>query len=237
MMNIIIQTDGIIAPFNIQSSRETGFTLLSQTRDIVDEKPDADGDFDFGTELKTNSFILQGVIEVFSVDEKIAAENTLRKQLNECRYPQKIMYECMTDRYNFVWLATKPTITRHAQYIEVKADFNADPFWYGSQENIVIGSGVLINNGTIETPLIIEIEGLATDPVVSIGDYTLAYTGSIGFGQTLVIDTDKMTAKIDNTNVIDRFTGDFPKILPCSSINVIASDIGTTKIKWRNRWI
>lgn len=235
-MDIIIQNDGIISPFNIQSSRETGFTLMAETREATEEKESADGDIDFGTELKTNTFILHGIIEFSSIEERNSIINTLKAQFNECRSPQKIMYECLPDRYTLIRLTEKPDISLFTNHIEIRAEFEADPFWYSTEEHSVTGSGVLTNNGTVETPLIIEITGLATDPTVTIGNDTLSYTGSLGAGQTLVIDTEKQTVKIGNVNVIGGFTGKFPKIPP-GNTNVIAASSGTTVFKWRDRWI
>jgi len=235
-MDIIIQDDGIISPFNIQSSMETRFTLMPETRDTTEEKEAADGDIDFGTELRTNFFILHGIIEFSTVDERNLIESTLKAQLNECRSPQRIMYECAPGRYTLVRLTGKPEITRYVYHIEVRAEFKADPFWSSIEEHSITGSGILINAGTFETPLVIEITGPVTNPSVVIGDQTLTYTGTVPSGQTLVIDTGNQTVKLNGVNALDKYNDIFPMLQP-GNIDVTAASGGTTVFKWRDRWL
>lgn len=235
-MDIIIHDDGIIAPFNIQSSRETRFTLMAETRDATEEREFADGDIDFGTELRTNLFVLHGIIEFSTVDERNSIENILKAQLNECRSPQKIMYECVPTRYTFVRLVGKPDITRYVYHIEIRSEFKADPFWYSTEEHSVTGSGILTNNGTFETPLIIEITGVVTNPSVVVGGQTLTYTDTVPAGKKLIIDTGNQTVKLNGVNALANYNGVFPTLQP-GNTSVTAASAGTTVFKWHDRYI
>ena len=96
----------------------------------------------------------------------------------------------------------------------------SDPFIVGSFEKILTGSGDIVNNGTFETPIIIEIAGSSTNPTVTIGTDSFSYTGTIPSGQMLIIDTDKATAKLNGTNVLDKITGPLPYYIQPGSIPV-----------------
>jgi phage-related protein len=233
-MSIIIQNDGIIMPFNIQSSRETRFTILPQTRDITEKNEVADGETDFGTWLEMGEFYLHGVIEFGSLDERNILENNIRHLLYECRNPQKIFYECSPDKCNYITLTGAPEIKKYPKFLEIRAQFKAYPFWQSTEEHSITGNGELANIGTVETGLVVEISGPATNPIVTIGADALKYTGVIPAGQKLIIDTEKQTAKIGLTNTMAGYNGVFPLLFP-GSANVTAGSNVT--IKWKDRWV
>ena len=81
----------------------------------------------------------------------------------------------------------------------------------------------------------IEISGTVTDPTVVIGDDTLSYDGTINAGETLVIDTENMTAELDGENVLHNLTGDLPLMLQPGETAVTA-DSNVTFI-WREKWV
>jgi hypothetical protein len=43
---------------------------------------------------------------------------------------------------------------------------------------------------------------------------SMVYSGALAVGETVCIDGEKYTVKLDGANAIDKFTGDFPMILP-----------------------
>ena len=234
MMDIIIQNDGFITPFNILTSKETRFTILPQTRDAIDELEIGDGDIDFGTGLAMGEFNLHGIIEFNSIEQRNTIEQEIKKQFNNCRTPKTIAYECSPEKFNVIRLTGKPEITRYPFHLEVRAQFKTYPYWQSTDEHLLTGSGTIANNGTLETGLIIEITGSVVNPIVVVGDKTLTYSGSISSGKTLVIDTCTKTAKIGTINAIANYNNVFP-ILEPGSVNVSAGS--NVKIKWRDRWI
>lgn len=235
-MDIIIQDNGIITPFNIQSSRETGFTLLAQTRDATEEKEAADGDIDFGTWLGMNEFNLHGVIRFFNLNERNTIERTLMGQLNDCRTSKRVFYEHSPVKYTLVRLTNKPDITKFPRHMEVRAQFKADPFWHSTEEHSSTGSGTIINAGTFETAMTIEISGSATNPSLMIGDNTLAYTGNIPAGQKLIIsivEDGVGTVKLNGVNAIGDYNKAFPMLQPGNTSVTAGSNV---IVKWRDRW-
>jgi predicted phage tail component-like protein len=65
------------------------------------------------------------------------------------------------------------------------------------------------NFGKLYVQPIIEISGSFTTLTITTNGKTLAYNAAIS-GQTLIIDCDKYTAKISNTNVLGNVSGEFP---------------------------
>jgi phage-related protein len=236
-MNIVIQNDGIISPFNIKYSAETKFSLMPATRDMTDENEAADGEIDFGTEFDMGDFTMHGIIEFDTLIERNSVEDELRRLLNECRKSQQIIYEHTPDKFIMIKLSEKPDIKRYPRFLEVRAQFKTDPFWFSTEEHSLTGNGTITNNGTFETPLTIEIAGLVTNPSVIIGSDTLAYTGTIPSGQTLiltVIANGSGTAKIGSVNAMVGYNKAFPTMQP-GSINITASSNVT--IKWRDCYL
>lgn len=80
-----------------------------------------------------------------------------------------------------------------------------------------------------------------TDITVTLGAYTLVWTGTIAAGQALVIDAAAYTVKNNGVNAITTYTGGFPALIPSASPSVSAvkaSGSGTLggSLVYRRRW-
>jgi len=107
----------------------------------------------------------------------------------------------------------------------------SDPFGY-SEENSLTGSGTATNAGNYETYPTFTIPA-STDPTVQVGTDVLEYTGTIGAGDTLVIDCEARTAVIGSTNVLKNLSGDWP-VLAVGDNTVTASE-ATIITTWRDK--
>lgn len=129
----------------------------------------------------------------------------------------------------------KIDITNHPTWFQFVIPFKtSNPFIMGSFEKTQIGSGTLVNEGTFETGLIIEISGPVTNPSLTIGGQTLSYTGTIPNGQKLIIDTGKETAKIGSNNAMANYNGVFPLLYPGETSVTAPNNV---IIKWRDKWL
>ena len=100
----------------------------------------------------------------------------------------------------------------------------------------------LINKGTYKTPVIVKVladSGSVENPSITIGEEEIRYNGIISQGETLTINTDKMTVILDNENALANYEGGFPKLPPGNTDVSVTADIGTHKvtIKWHDRWV
>lgn len=120
--------------------------------------------------------------------------------------------------------------------IEVRIPLRYQPVWVATSEKSRVGSGALTNEGTVEAPMVITIQGPVINPSVAVGASTLTYTGSLAPGDTLIIDTETITVKFNGVNALANYSGGFPKIAPGGTA-VTAAAAGTTTFTWRDRWI
>jgi len=112
----------------------------------------------------------------------------------------------------------------------------SNPFIIDSFKRTLTGSGVAINHGNKETPLIIKIAGPVSNPTIKIGSSTISYLGNISSGNEVIIDTGAATAFLnENVNVLDKIEGDLPYYLPPGENSVISHPNIT--LIWESRWI
>jgi phage-related protein len=95
---------------------------------------------------------------------------------------------------------------------------------------------VVVNMGTLETPIIVELKGPATNPEITIGNEALKYFGALTAGDTLTIDTDRKTVKFNGVNALANYSGGFPQIPP-GQTTVFYDGDGILTLKWHDKWI
>gem|GEM_PF-1812091 len=100
----------------------------------------------------------------------------------------------------------------------------------------ILSTLAVINSGTFETPVTIELKGPATNPEITIGGKILKYFGILTAGDTLTIDTGYKTVKFNNVNALANFEGKFPQIPPGKTIISYEGD-GELTMKWHDRWL
>ena len=235
-MTITITDEGLISPFGLNFLRDSRLELIAPTRDMTEENETGNGEIDFGTELKAGRMVLHGAITALTAQEKYAFKTQLAGQLLDCLTPQKFMVGDSADKFVYVVLEDKPDVVEHAGYIEVSIPLKTEPYWQDESESNQIGSGTISISGTMDTPIIIDILGPATNPAISVGSSVLSYAGSLSVVDQLVIDTDKKTVAFNGVNALKYFTGEFP-VLPPGDTVVSAASGGTTTFKWRNRYL
>lgn len=229
-----VTLDNILMPLGVQIARDSHIDIVPSTRDYADEIPGRHGEVDFGTELGARAIEFHVATDEMGPEER---ENFKRQYAKHIKsdIPKSLVFENCPEKTYEVKYAGKIDPTQYPFNTEFVIPFKmSKPFIEGSYEKVHTGSGTISNDGTFETPLIVEIHGPAKDPVITIGNDILSYTGTIGNGQTLVIDTEKQTVKIGPVNVIDGYNGIFPMLQP-GSVDVTADDNVT--VKWYNRWI
>ena len=234
---ITIKTDGTVEPFGLKWLRDSRFQLLAPTRDKTDSSDEFDGEVDFGTELSSGIVELKCVTEEgLSIQQKINKKTELAGLFNSLRNGDWLIWESDPDKKLWMKLDGRVEVQEYPSWLQVNIPLKVDPLWFGINEKTYIGSGLLINEGTFETPVVVEVRGIVTNPEISIGGKTLRYEGTVGETDLLVIDTDKMTVTFNGINAMASFTGSFPK-LPPGETEVIAPANGTTTFKWRDCWI
>jgi len=231
-----VDENGILQPLSVTVLRDSRFELLPGTRDYFEEVPGRHGEIDFGAELQARILELHCAIEV-SPSEWPAKRIELAGYLNPLLGTQTLTFADEPGKVYHVRYAGKINVTKYPYAREFTIPFRmCDPFITSATQNELIGSGTAPNAGNVDTPFTLTIQGEVTDPSVVVAGYTMAYTGTIGAGSALVIDTEKMTVVLDGENALPNYNGVFPKLQPGDNA-VTAAASGTTTIRWYSRWI
>lgn len=232
----VIDSNSILHPLGVLVTRDSRSEMLPSTRDSVEEITGRHGEMDFGTEFNSRMMELHvATDEGYAPLEKAYLQRLFAKYLDPTKGAKTLIFSDDIEKSYMVKYSGKIDPTNHPTWFEFVLPFKmSNPFIIGSFEKILVGNGNLVNEGTFETGLIIEITGPDTNPSLNIGGEVASYTGTIASGSTLVIDTDLETAKIGNSNAIDGYNGNFPLLYP-GETNVVANSNVT--IKWRDKWI
>jgi predicted phage tail component-like protein len=235
----IITTEGRLEPLGVLVLRDSRHELMPQTRDNTEEIPGRHGEIDFGSELKSRLLELHvATDDGLSPLQKEQLKRTMAKYLNPVAGTKKMVFFDDIDVEYEVKYSGKIDLTKYTDWMEFTIPFKmCNPFIKSTAEHSQTGEGVIVNEGTFETPILIEIPGPATSPTISVGTSVIAYTSTIAAGQTLIIDTDTQTAKIGSVNAIAYVTGDIDIMLePGANVSVVPS-ISSTLVKWKDKYL
>lgn len=235
-VDFFVDENSILQPLGVRVTGDSRYELLPATRDNAEEIPGRHGEIDFGTELKARLLEIDVVTkEGLSPSEKNRLQRLYAMYLNPAKGPKKLVFADDINKTYLVKYSGKIDPTNKPTWFKFTIPFKmSNPFIMGSFKKTLVGSGTLVNEGTEETGLIIEITGPVTNPSLTIGGETLSYNHAITTGQTLVIDTERQTAKIGNMNALDDYNGIFPKLQPGETKVISRNNI---TIKWRDKWI
>jgi phage-related protein len=235
----VITCEGRLNPLGVIVLRDSRHELMPQTRDNTEEIPGRHGEIDFGSELKARLLELHvAKDEIETAPEKELLRRTFAKYLNPVAGTKKMVFLDNIDVEYEVKYSGKIDLTNYAHWMDFTLPFKmCNPFIQSRDEHTQTGAGVIVNAGTFETPIFIEIPGPATSPTVSVGTSVISYTSTIAAGQTLIIDTATQTAKIGSVNAIAQVSGDIDILLePSVNVSVVPS-ISSTVIKWRDKYL
>jgi len=232
---LIIDDNSILRPLGVLVLRDSRHDLMPALKEFVEEVPGRHGEINFGNKLSSRLLELHvASMDGLTPEQKEAVQREFAKYLNPLAGPKNLVFLDDPGKTYIVKYAGKIDPTEYADWMEFVIPFKAiKPYIVGSSEKKFSGSGTLTNNVNVETPIIIEILGEVTDPSITFGTYTLVYIGTIPTGQKLIVDTEKKTAKLNGVNVLDNWSGGFPKLQPGNTS--VTADNNVT-FKWRERW-
>lgn len=239
-MPLHVNSSKILEPLtDVYVIKDSRFEMLPGTREYTEEIPGRHGEYDFGEDFRPRSIELRCVVEV-SYAGQLAKMREIAEQVNPLNGVQELTFADDPGKVYKVKYAGSMAVgnlNRHATYMEFMLPFKmTDPFIYSDTENSLVGSGVITNGGSVETPLIIEIQGDVTDPSIDVGGDVLSYTGTVTASDMLIIDTGLMTVTFNGANALANYSGGFPKLSP-GDTSVTAASTGTTTFKWTDRWL
>ncbi len=228
-----VDENGILQPLGVKVLRDSREELLPATRDYVEVIPGMDGEYDFGCDLESRILELHCALNCSRSERKVKRRE-IAKYLNPLLGKQTITF---ADDPNIVWIgryAGSIDITTYLDGMEFTIPFKCEPYLTSSTQKSLKGSGVALNEGSVETPFYLYIPGAITNPEVTVNGETMIYTGVVLEGNTLYVDTARQVVTINDINGIANYNCVFPK-LQVGENNIIAPDSAT--ITWIERWI
>jgi phage-related protein len=168
-VDFYVDEDNILQPLGILVTKDSRYELLPATRDNTEEIPGMHGEYDFGTEFKVRSLEL----DVASLENEIFSKKELQflyaKYLDPTKGVKTLVFADDIQKLYKVKYSGKIDLTQYANWFKFTIPFKmSNPLIFGTFEKVLAGSGTLINGGTFETGLIIEIAGPATNPSITI---------------------------------------------------------------------
>lgn len=231
-----VTSEGMLSPLGVLVLRDSKHDLLPATRDNAVSVPGRHGVYDFGSEFNQRVLELhvasRGVIDI---TQRAEIKRTLAKYLNPLTGTQPLIFADDIEKTYMVKYAGQIDLSLFKRWLEFTIPFTGEPIIIGSFEKQHIGSGILINDGTYEAPLIIRIAGAVTNPSVVVGGRTLTWTGVMVASDLLEIDTENMTVRHNGINALAGYTGGFPRIQPGET--AVTAAVASTTWRWRDRWI
>jgi predicted phage tail component-like protein len=233
-----VTTDMILQPLGLLVTK-INRSLMPPTRENTEEIPGRHGEIDFGSEFGSDMIELEVASDDGLTAEEIeSTKRTLAQKLNPAVGERDLVLENENNKNYKVKYSGKIPLDKYPTWMKFVIPFKiTNPFANAVNEKSLTGSGTITNEGTFETPIIIEIPGPATSPTVSVGTSVISYTSTIAAGQTLIIDTATQTAKIGSVNAIAQVSGDIDILLePGVNVSIVPS-ISSTVIKWRDKYL
>lgn len=235
-----VTDENILIPLDVYVSGDSRNELIPSTREITEEIPGRHGEIDFGTELKPRMLeLVCRTKDGLSPQEKFALKRALADYLNPIKGAKSLVFSDDVYKSYKVKFTGKLIPKDYPGWFEFSIPFKmVDPFIYGSFLNELVGSGTILNDGNVDTHLVIEISGPTTNPEFKIGETPYTFVGTINEGETVIIDTGNITAKKGNENVFAGFASAFANgdiVISPGLTTVSASE--NIKFKWRNKWL
>jgi predicted phage tail component-like protein len=242
MADLTVTTEQMLEPFGLYVLGDSRKELMPQVRENVEEIPGRHGEIDFGSnEFKPRIVELHvATAEGLTALQKEQAKRTIAAFLNPVNGTKTLVFEDDPDVEYVVKFSGNIDIKNYPTWFEFTIPFKMpDPIMRSVTEHslILVDAGIIVNNGTFETPLEITFPGPAPSAYISSAAFAIQYSGSVGEGENLVVDTGKMTSQIASINALAYTSGSIDYKLPPGVSTTIETCISATVIKWRDRYL
>jgi predicted phage tail component-like protein len=233
---LLVSSDMILEPLGLRVLRDSRYELFPSLKEFKEEIPGKHGEILFDTKLNRRILELH-VVTDDDIDYTVreSKKREIASILDPTKGVQALVFEDDLNKKYYVKYSGKIDVKQYSQFMDFVVPFvMPNPYIVARTKSTQVGNGTITNNGSVETPLLITITGELIDPEIVIGSDTLSYDGTVGVGETLVIDTENMTVKLDGANALSNYSGGFPKLQ--TGETVITADNKVT-LSWRERWV
>lgn len=240
---LYVTKDNTMPYLDIRILRDSRYDIIPETKEIVEVIPGKHGEIYFKSKLRPRIIELHVASPEFSsMEEKEEWKRKVAGLLQETtgKEGRPLIFENDITKTYQVKYSGRIDLNQYWNWTEFVIPFKSTtPYILGTFQRKLNGSGIAVNSGNHETPLVITINaGLAdvVNPSFTVADTTVTYTGTIPNGETLTIDTEKMTVDLEGENAVAGHNGKFPMLQP-GETEITVSGNGVFTFYWYDRWV
>lgn len=209
--------------------KNSNIQIMPQAESTYIEMPGVDGSIPEYTVYKNRFFnLIMYSIDGLTIFEKEQLKKEIVRILDATKNEtKKLTFQASETSFD-VKYSGLAEIKEGPSYIKAVVPFETAPYGYPLFDNIVTGSGLIVNNGIADVGCVNRISSGAVNPSFQLGQITYRWAGTVPAHSTLVIDHEAYMCYLENadgtkTNVLSQLTGEFQKIKKESSIAITAS--------------
>lgn len=246
-MHIVVTKENIVLPWKMLFNPETSITpFFAGIEETSVNLPGVDGERQVSSKYLpiTHELVLRSPPYVMIAEKRLYE----KKLSNFVVYAKENEVELHYQRRERTYFAKAVSFAEKAQeyatWVEYKIVLKShDPIGY-SKMRMINAKGKFSNKGntTVNTKMIFS--GPVSNPSIVVNGETFKYTGAIGGGNILIIDSKDYTATMHNkatsvsTNVNSQWSGNFFTLRPgFSELQNITNADGKVEIVWRDGWL
>lgn len=240
---LYVTKDNTMPYLDIRILRDSRYDIIPETKEIVEVIPGKHGEIYFKSKLRPRIIELHVASPEFSsMEEKEEWKRKVAGLLQETtgKEGRPLIFENDITKTYQVKYSGRIDLNQYWNWTEFVIPFKSTtPYILGTFQKKLNGSGIAVNSGNHETPLVITINADTADvvnPSFTVAETTVTYTGTIPNGETLTIDTEKMTVDLEGENAVAGHNGKFPMLQP-GETEITVSGNGVFTFYWYDRWV
>ncbi len=218
----------------IYDPERSDIQVMPQTESTYIEMPNVDGSIIEDTVYQNRLFnIVLWSEDGLSVAEKEQLKLDIARLLDSTKHDtKKLTYQKAGIAFDAKY-SGKADIKEGPSFVKATIPFETQPYGYPLFDQIVYGSGLLVNSGDKEIGVVNEISGGCANPSFQIGDIVYKWDGTVPIDSKLVVDHSNMSCYLERndgfrTNAMPEFTGEFQLLDKGKTIQITAM-YGTEK--------
>lgn len=233
-------------PLNLMVDwRGSSIQYVPQAESNYIEMQGVDGAIPENTVYKNRMFNIVGyTVDGLSILEKEELKKQIARVLDATKHEtKKLTFQAAGIAFD-VKYSGLADVQDGPSFVKVTVPLEGSPYAYPLFDNIVYGSGLIINDGHDDVGVVNIISEGAVNPSFKMGEITYTWKGTVPRSNKLIIDHEAYMCYLESagkkTNAITQLTGDFQRIPKESSVIIECygntAQYLTTTIKERLVW-
>ncbi len=204
--------------------------VMPQTETTYIEMPYTDGSIPENTVYKNRFFNIvawsqDGLTTAQKEQLKLDITRVLDSTKNK---PKKMTFQKANVSFDVMYSGSAE-VKEGPSFVKATLPFEASPYGYPLFDQIIYGSGLIMNRGVVEVGAVNEVSGGCVNPSFQIGSIKYEWAGTVPVNSKLVIDHEALMCYLEDTsgkrqNALTNLTGEFQTIPAGKSVQITASE-------------